>query len=53
MLAQTIPSYTEKNTISKISVQSAMIVGTNEMTTLSKIHKIVRGKDGRGKASLL
>jgi hypothetical protein len=30
-----------------------MIVGINEMTTLSKIHKIVRGKDGRGKALLL
>jgi hypothetical protein len=30
MLARTIASYTEKNTNSKIGVQGAMLVGTNE-----------------------
>jgi hypothetical protein len=53
MLARTIASYTEKNTNSKISVQGAMLVGTNGTTTLSKIPTIIRGKDGRGKTPLL
>jgi hypothetical protein len=35
---------------SKISVQDAMLVGTNRMTTLSKI---IRGNDERGKTLLL
>ncbi len=33
MLAQTIASYTEKNTNSKIGVQGAMVVETNETPT--------------------
>jgi hypothetical protein len=53
MLARTIASCTEKNTNSKISVQGAMLVGTNGTTTLSKIPTIIRGKDGRGKTPLL
>jgi hypothetical protein len=44
MLAQTIASYIEKNMNSKISVQGAMLVGTNGKTTLRKIHTIIRGK---------
>jgi hypothetical protein len=53
MLARTIASYTEKNTNSKISVQGAMLVGTNRTTTLRKISTIIRGKDGRGRTQLL
>jgi hypothetical protein len=53
MLARTIPSYTEKNTNSKISVQRAMLVGINGTTTLRKIPTIIRGKDGRGRTLLL
>jgi hypothetical protein len=53
MLARTIASYTEKNTNSKISVQGAMLVGTNGTTTLRKIPTIIRGKDGRGRTQLL
>jgi hypothetical protein len=53
MLAWTNTSYTEKNTNSKISVQGAMLVGTNGTITWSKIHTIIRGKDGRGKTPLL
>jgi hypothetical protein len=46
MLVQTIASYTKKNMNSKIIVQGAMLIGTNGMTTLSKIPTIIRGKDG-------
>jgi hypothetical protein len=53
MLAQTITSYTKKNTNLKISVHGAMLVGTNGMTTLRKIPTIIRGKDGRGRTPLL
>jgi hypothetical protein len=53
MLARTIACYTEKNMNSKISVQGAMLIGTNRMTTLSKIPTIIRGKDRRGKTLLL
>jgi hypothetical protein len=53
MLAQTIASYTEKNMNSKISVQGAILVGTNGMTTLRKIPIIIRGNDGRGRTLLL
>jgi hypothetical protein len=53
MLARTIASYTEKNTNSKISVQGAMLVGTNGMTTSRKIPTIIRGKDRRGRTLLL
>jgi hypothetical protein len=53
MLARTIASYIEKNTNSKISVQGAMLVGTNETTTLRKIPIIIRGKDRRERTPLL
>jgi hypothetical protein len=53
MLARTIASYTEKNTNSKISVQGAMLVGTDRTTKLRKIPTIIRGKDGRGRMLLL
>jgi hypothetical protein len=53
MLARTITSYTEKNTNSKISVQGAMLVGTNRTTTLRKIPTIIRAKDRRGRTPLL
>jgi hypothetical protein len=53
MLARTIAYYTEKNTNLKISVQCAMLVGTNRTTTLRKIPTIIRGKDGRGRTPLL
>jgi hypothetical protein len=53
MLARTIASYTEKNTNLKISVQGAMLVDTNGMTTLRKILTIIRGKDGIGRTPLL
>jgi hypothetical protein len=38
---------------SKISVQGAMLVGTNGTTTLRKIPTIIRGKDERGRTPLL
>jgi hypothetical protein len=38
---------------SKISVQGAMLVGINRLTTLRKIPTIIRGKDGRGRTLLL
>jgi hypothetical protein len=53
MLAQTNASYTEKNTNLKISVQGAILVSTNGMTTLRKISTIIRGKDVRGRTPLL
>jgi hypothetical protein len=53
MLTRTIASYTEKNMNLKISVQGAMLVNTNRMTTLRKIPTIIRGKDGRGRTPLL
>jgi phosphomannomutase len=53
MLARTIASYTEKNMNSEISIQCAILVGTNGTTTLSRIPTIIRGKDGRGKTPLL
>jgi hypothetical protein len=37
MLAQTIASYIEKNTNSKIGVQGAMLVGTNEMIIVRRL----------------
>jgi hypothetical protein len=52
-LARTIVAYIEKNTNSKISVQSAMLVGTNRMRTLRNIPTIIRQKDGRGRTPLL
>jgi hypothetical protein len=37
MLVWTIASYTEKNTNSKIGVQGAMLVGTNETVTVRRL----------------
>jgi hypothetical protein len=48
MLARTIAYYTKKNVNSKISVQGAMLVGTNGTIILRKIPTIIRGKDKRG-----
>jgi hypothetical protein len=48
MLARTIAYYTKKNMNSKISVQGAMLVGTNGTIILRKIPTIIRGKDKRG-----
>jgi hypothetical protein len=53
MLARTIASNTKNNTNLKISVQGVMLVGTKGTTTLRKIPTIIRGKDGRGRTSLL
>jgi phage regulator Rha-like protein len=53
MLARTIAYYTENNTNLKISVQVAMLVGTNETTILRKIPTIIRRKDRRGRTPLL
>jgi hypothetical protein len=38
---------------SKISVQGAMLVGSNGTTTLREIPTIIRGKDKRGRTPLL
>ncbi len=58
MLARTIASYTEKNTNSKIGVQGAMLVGTNEMMIVRRLRvtPIKRAKQGegeRGRMSLM
>jgi hypothetical protein len=53
MLARTIASYIKKNMNSKISVQGAILLGTNGTTTLRKIPPIIRGNDGRGRTLLL
>jgi hypothetical protein len=37
MLARTIASYIEKNTNSKIGVQGAILVGTNETITTRRL----------------
>jgi hypothetical protein len=37
MLARTIASYIKKNTNSKICVQGAMLVGTNEMIIVRRL----------------
>jgi hypothetical protein len=48
MLAQTIAFYTENNTNSKIGVQGAMVVETNETPT----KRAKKGKDKRGRMPL-
>jgi hypothetical protein len=58
MLALTILSYTEKNTNSKIGVQGAMLVGTNEKITVRRLRmcptkRAKKGKDERGRMPLL
>jgi hypothetical protein len=57
MLARTIASYTEKNTNSKIGVQGAMLVSTNEMITVRRLgmtttKRAKKGRDERGRMSL-
>jgi hypothetical protein len=52
MLALSIASYTEKNTNSKIGVQGAMLVTTNEMITVRRLRmsptkRAKKGKDER------
>jgi hypothetical protein len=37
MLARTIASYIEKNMNSKIGVQGAMLIGTNEMVIVRRL----------------
>jgi hypothetical protein len=58
MLARIIASYTEKNTNSKIGVQSAMLVGTNEMIIVRRLRmtptkRAEKGEGERGRMSLL
>jgi hypothetical protein len=58
MLARIIASYTEKNTNSKIGVQSAMLVGTNEMIIERRLRmtptkRAEKGEGERGRMSLL
>jgi hypothetical protein len=57
MLTQTIASYIEKNTNSKIGVQGAMLVGTNEMIIVTRLRmtptkRAKKGKDERGRMPL-
>jgi hypothetical protein len=57
MLARTIASYIKKNTNSKIGVQGAMLVGTNETITTMRLRmtttKRKKGEGERGRMSLL
>jgi hypothetical protein len=57
MLARTIASYIKKNTNSKIGVQGAMLVGTNETITTMRLRmtttKSEKGEGERGRMSLL
>jgi hypothetical protein len=58
MLARTIASYTKKNTNSKICVQGAMLVGTNETITMRRLRmtptkRAKKGEGERGWMSLL
>jgi hypothetical protein len=56
MIVRTIASYTERNTNSKIGVQGAMLVGTNEMIIVSRLRmnpKCKKGEGERGGMSLL
>jgi hypothetical protein len=58
MLARTIASYIEKNMNSKIGVQGAMLVGTNETVILRRLRmtptkRAKKGKGERGRISLL
>jgi hypothetical protein len=57
MLAQTITSYTERNMYSKIGVQGAMLVGTNETITARRLRMTLtkrakKGEGERGRMSL-
>jgi hypothetical protein len=51
MLARTIASYTEKNMNSKIGVQGAMLIGTNETITVRRLRMTPtkRSKKARAK----
>jgi hypothetical protein len=57
MLARIIASYTEKNMNSKIGVQGAMLVGTNETITVRRLRmtptkRAKKGEGERGRMSL-
>jgi hypothetical protein len=58
MLAQTIASYTEKNTNLKIGDQGAILVGTNKTITVRRLRmtptkRAKKGEGERGRMSLL
>jgi hypothetical protein len=58
MLAQTTTSYVEKNMNSKIGVQHAILVNTNETITVRRLRMTstkgaIKGKDERGQMPLL
>jgi hypothetical protein len=57
MLVQTIASYTEKNMNSRIGVQRAMLVDTNEIIIVKRLRmtpteRAIKGKDERGRMPL-
>jgi hypothetical protein len=58
MLARTIAPYTKKNTNSKIDVQGAMLVGTNETIIVRRLRmtptkRAKKGERESGRMSLL
>jgi hypothetical protein len=58
MLARTITSYIEKNMNSKIGVQGAMLIGTNEMVIVRRLRmtptkRVKKGEGERVRMSLL
>jgi hypothetical protein len=58
VLARTIASYIKMNMNSKISVQGAMLVGTNETVTVRRLRmtptkRAKKGEGERGRMSLL
>jgi hypothetical protein len=58
MLARTIASYIEKNMNSKIGVQGAMLIGTNEMVIVRRLRmtptkRVKKGEGERVRMSLL
>jgi hypothetical protein len=58
VLARAIASYTKNNTNSKIGVQGAMLVGTNEMKIVRRLkmtptNRAKKGEGERGRMSLL
>jgi hypothetical protein len=57
MLARTIASYIEKNLSSKIGVQCAILVDTNQTITMRRLRMIptksaIKGKNKRGRMLL-
>jgi hypothetical protein len=58
MLARTIASYIEKNMNSKIGVQGAMLIGTDEMVIVRRLRmtptkRVKKGEGERVRMSLL